>query len=386
MLVADSASRVATGRVGKRLAYASGSSIEMGMGDRLARHILLGKLAKHPAMSSSAALPLPDAMAALSRREAVKMWAEARPGDVADQWMPNASRRPPPVPMAGAAALAPADARTVKSVNVAVRVRPFNERELRMGAELVVSMHGSSVALENLHPSHGLASSQGRRADDERERSHTFTYTHALWSFSEEGDTPFATQETVYRDLGAPILEKAMEGYSCCLFAYGQTGAGKSFSVTGTAEEKGIVPRVRPTHARRDRAPPVPAPAAGFAGPRGGHGVCAWSVRMECAHGGMCAWSVGMECAHGGMCAWSVRMECAHGMCAWWNVRMECAHGVWHGVWHGMCAGAVCAGRANGVDGWAPPARALYAWMRRRSTRRRLRACRMHSSVRTSST
>jgi len=37
-------------------------------------------------------------------------------------------------------------------------------------------------------------------------------------------------------------LANAWEGYHCCLFAYGQTGAGKSYSMVGYGANKGIVP------------------------------------------------------------------------------------------------------------------------------------------------
>ncbi len=38
------------------------------------------------------------------------------------------------------------------------------------------------------------------------------------------------------------MLDNAWEGYHCCLFAYGQTGAGKSYSMVGYGPNKGIVP------------------------------------------------------------------------------------------------------------------------------------------------
>lgn len=41
-------------------------------------------------------------------------------------------------------------------------------------------------------------------------------------------------QEAVYKDLGVPILESALNGYNGTIFAYGQTGAGKTHSITGT--------------------------------------------------------------------------------------------------------------------------------------------------------
>lgn len=40
----------------------------------------------------------------------------------------------------------------------------------------------------------------------------------------------------------AEVLSNAWEGYHTCLFAYGQTGAGKSYSMLGYGPNKGIVP------------------------------------------------------------------------------------------------------------------------------------------------
>lgn len=43
--------------------------------------------------------------------------------------------------------------------------------------------------------------------------------------------------------MGVNILNNAWEGYHCCLFAYGQTGAGKSYSMVGYKPNRGIVPQ-----------------------------------------------------------------------------------------------------------------------------------------------
>lgn len=43
------------------------------------------------------------------------------------------------------------------------------------------------------------------------------------------------------------MLDHAFEGYNICIFAYGQTGAGKSYTMMGRneAKEAGIIPQVR---------------------------------------------------------------------------------------------------------------------------------------------
>ena len=53
-----------------------------------------------------------------------------------------------------------------------------------------------------------------------------------------------ASQQRVYDDLGANLLNHSFEGYNTCIFAYGQTGSGKSYSMMGYGEEKGIIPRI----------------------------------------------------------------------------------------------------------------------------------------------
>ena len=46
----------------------------------------------------------------------------------------------------------------------------------------------------------------------------------------------------VFNDLGQGVLNNAYGGYNTSLFAYGQTGAGKSYSMIGYGKNKGIVP------------------------------------------------------------------------------------------------------------------------------------------------
>jgi hypothetical protein len=37
----------------------------------------------------------------------------------------------------------------------------------------------------------------------------------------------------VYQDLGTEVLQAAFDGYNACLFAYGQTGTGKTYTMMG---------------------------------------------------------------------------------------------------------------------------------------------------------
>lgn len=49
----------------------------------------------------------------------------------------------------------------------------------------------------------------------------------------------------MYDDLGKEMLSHAFEGYNICIFAYGQTGAGKSYTMMGGhgEGEEGIIPQ-----------------------------------------------------------------------------------------------------------------------------------------------
>ncbi|CAI9588612.1 unnamed protein product [Staurois parvus] len=54
----------------------------------------------------------------------------------------------------------------------------------------------------------------------------------------------FAGQDVVFQCLGENILQNAFEGYNACIFAYGQTGSGKSYTMMGTADQPGLIPRL----------------------------------------------------------------------------------------------------------------------------------------------
>ena len=61
-------------------------------------------------------------------------------------------------------------------------------------------------------------------------------------------DSNFASQVQVYKDIGEEMLLHAFEGYNVCIFAYGQTGAGKSYTMMGkqdVKDQQGIIPLVR---------------------------------------------------------------------------------------------------------------------------------------------
>lgn len=66
------------------------------------------------------------------------------------------------------------------------------------------------------------------------------------WKFKFDKVMQNKPQETVFESSAKEILKGALEGYSGTVLCYGQTGAGKTFTMNGDplkAEQKGIIPR-----------------------------------------------------------------------------------------------------------------------------------------------
>ncbi|XP_028264844.1 kinesin-like protein KIF1B isoform X6 [Parambassis ranga] len=116
------------------------------------------------------------------------------------------------------------------SVKVAVRVRPFNSREMSKESKCIIQMQGNTTTILN--------------PKAPKEPAKTFSFDYSYWSHTTPEDPCFASQNRVYNDIGKEMLEHAFEGYNVCIFAYGQTGAGKSYTMMGKQEEgqEGIIP------------------------------------------------------------------------------------------------------------------------------------------------
>nr|XP_055042010.1 kinesin-like protein KIF13B isoform X1 [Misgurnus anguillicaudatus]XP_055042011.1 kinesin-like protein KIF13B isoform X1 [Misgurnus anguillicaudatus] len=122
------------------------------------------------------------------------------------------------------------------NVKVAVRVRPMNRRERDLKTKCVVDMEGNQTVL---HPASG---NLGK--GDSRNKPKVFAYDYCFWSIDETEATKFAGQDVVFQCLGESLLDSAFQGYNACIFAYGQTGSGKSYTMMGTADQPGLIPRL----------------------------------------------------------------------------------------------------------------------------------------------
>ncbi|XP_049711536.1 kinesin-like protein KIF11 isoform X1 [Elephas maximus indicus] len=122
-----------------------------------------------------------------------------------------------------------------KNIQVVVRCRPFNLAERKANAHSVVEC--DHVRKEISIRTAGLADKSSRK---------TYTFDMVFGASTKQID--------VYRSVVCPILDEVIMGYNCTIFAYGQTGTGKTFTMEGerspneeyTWEEDplaGIIPR-----------------------------------------------------------------------------------------------------------------------------------------------
>lgn len=123
----------------------------------------------------------------------------------------------------------------MSSVKVAVRVRPFNNREIARESKCIIEMAGYTTTIINPKAPPGT-----------KDAIKSFNYDYSYWSHDQK-DPCFSSQIMVYKDIGEEMLQHAFEGYNVCIFAYGQTGAGKSYTMMGRQEEEGqegIIPQI----------------------------------------------------------------------------------------------------------------------------------------------
>lgn len=127
-----------------------------------------------------------------------------------------------------------------------MRLRPLSDRERSHGERSVLACNEqrrevifNAPASQRKPVSSSSSSLNGKR---------TFTYDHVF--------PPDATQADVYDRLVEPIVDEVLQGYNCTVFAYGQTGTGKTHTMEGRrnddiiteedrrlAENAGIIPR-----------------------------------------------------------------------------------------------------------------------------------------------
>ncbi|KZT20641.1 kinesin-like protein [Neolentinus lepideus HHB14362 ss-1] len=124
------------------------------------------------------------------------------------------------------------------NIKVVVRCRPLNSRELGKGAKPLIRMQGNQTFLDP--PEAGSAQAGSGRASERKTLA--FAFDKSYWSAGPKDEPGYASQQTLYEDLGTELLEHAFSGFNACILAYGQTGSGKSYSMMGYGADKGIIP------------------------------------------------------------------------------------------------------------------------------------------------
>ncbi|XP_060537450.1 kinesin-like protein KIF3A [Cylas formicarius] len=109
-----------------------------------------------------------------------------------------------------------------ENIGVFVRIRPMNQKETsEQESNIVICDYKENI----------LALTKGEV------HCRTFKFDHIFG--------PLSTQLDVYVKVAAPIVEQALTGYNGTIFAYGQTGTGKTYTMAGennVAELRGIIP------------------------------------------------------------------------------------------------------------------------------------------------
>lgn len=110
-----------------------------------------------------------------------------------------------------------------ENIKVVVRCRPLSKTEKEKKFFEIIKMNESTNTV-NL----------SKTPDDQEPKVFSFNSVYAN----------NATQQFIYDDCARPIIDSVLEGYNGTIFAYGQTGTGKTYTMEGKIdieEEKGII-------------------------------------------------------------------------------------------------------------------------------------------------
>ncbi len=115
-------------------------------------------------------------------------------------------------------------AHKTETVKVAIRCRPMNAREKKEGNQIVVNSNRQDNIVSVSKP-------DGNGED----KTFQFDYVYP----------PNTNQRTIYDEVAFPLVESVFLGYNGTIFAYGQTGCGKTYTMMGdfdNVEDRGIIP------------------------------------------------------------------------------------------------------------------------------------------------
>jgi kinesin family protein 14 len=120
-------------------------------------------------------------------------------------------------------------------ITVGIRVRPLNAKEKSSGNSNILKINDTTNEIT---------------LTDRLSKLHKFSCDFVITNQQvnvkqQEADVCVedSQQLYVYEKIGKPLLNKAYDGYNVSIFAYGQTGSGKTYSMIGTNDQPGLIPR-----------------------------------------------------------------------------------------------------------------------------------------------
>eukprot|EP00667_Euglena_gracilis_P002036 EG_transcript_2036 len=123
------------------------------------------------------------------------------------------------------------------SVKVIVRVRPFTDDEVKasLGKPQPTVLPNSDTLVSCVSPANPTV-------------RHTFPFDRVAWSVPPEqfggAAVPYAGQDALFDEVGLPTVSSSFQGYNGCIFAYGQTCSGKTYTMMGWDGDEGLIPRL----------------------------------------------------------------------------------------------------------------------------------------------
>lgn len=113
----------------------------------------------------------------------------------------------------------------MENIDVNIRVRPLNDREIREGEQPMWRIANNEIIVKNDE----LKKLQSNSSDV---RMPTFGTSQSFLFNNCFG--PDSTSKDIYDRVAEKVGDAALEGYNGTIFAYGQTGSGKTFTMMGS--------------------------------------------------------------------------------------------------------------------------------------------------------
>ncbi|XP_017956812.1 kinesin-like protein KIF18A [Drosophila navojoa] len=123
------------------------------------------------------------------------------------------------------------------NIKVIVRVRPYNQREKEQNQRCIIKvMDGSSLLFD---PDEEDDEFFYQGAKQQYRDISKRTNKKLTMEFDRVYDTDH-TNENLFQECTAPLVDAVLDGYNCSVFVYGATGAGKTFTMLGCENCPGL--------------------------------------------------------------------------------------------------------------------------------------------------